>query len=103
MANGSRVEVSTFLSWGKCGIIGHCSELAVKDAFKNSKFKKIEDFYHANFNLLKASGKIKSEVTNAATTLSIQAHTLPKLKGTRFVEHRLMDEESEEETESENI
>lgn len=72
----------------KIHCINHCIELAVKDAFKNSKFKKVEDFYNANFNLLKASGKIKSEVTNAATSLGIQAYTLPKLKGTRFVGHR---------------
>ena len=61
----------------------------MKEAFKNSKYKKVEDFYHANFNLLKASGKIKTELTNAATALGIKAYILPKLKGTRFVGHRL--------------
>ena len=73
----------------KIHCINHCIELAVKDAVKKSQFKKIEDFYNANFSLLEASGKIKSEVANAATTLGIQAYSLPKLKGTRFIGHRL--------------
>ena len=72
----------------KIHCINHCVELAVKDAFKDSKFKEIDDFYQANHSLLKASGKIKNEVENAATALGIQAYALTKLKGTRFIGHR---------------
>ena len=71
----------------------HCAnhrvELAVKDAFKSSPFQEIDDRYISLYNLLKNSGKIKSEVKIAAEALNIQNYTLPKLTGTRFVGHRI--------------
>ena len=71
----------------------HCSnlwfELAVKDAFNNSTFQKIDEYYATLFNLIKNSGKIKSEIKIAAEALNIQHYTLPKLTGTRFVGHRI--------------
>ena len=70
----------------------HCAnhrvELAVKDAFKQSPFQQIDDLYISIFYLLRNSGKIKSEIKEAANALQIQHYTLPKLTGTRFVGHR---------------
>ena len=70
----------------------HCAnhriELAVKHAFKDSKFEKVDEFYQANYNLLKNSGKILSEVKASAAALEIQNYKLTKITGTRFVGHR---------------
>ena len=70
----------------------HCTnhriELAVKDAIKNTNFVDVDHFYIGNFNLLKNSGKIKSEIRAATEALNIQHYTLSKLTGTRFVGHR---------------
>ena len=70
----------------------HCSnhriELAVKSAFKDSKFEELDEFYQANFSILKNSGKLKSMVRQAASALGIQFYELSRLTGTRFVGHR---------------
>ena len=71
----------------------HCAnhriELAIKDAFKDSIFTEVDNTYITLYNLLKNSGKIKSEVKSAAEALNIEHYTLPKLTGTRFVGHRV--------------
>ena len=70
----------------------HCSnhriELAMKDAIKNSAFQKVDEFYINVYNLLKNSGKIKSEIKVACEALNIQGYTLSKLIGPRFIGHR---------------
>ena len=72
----------------------HCSnhriELAVKAALavKDSVFEEVDEFYQANFSILKNSGKLKSAVQAAASALGIQAYVLSRLTGTRFVGHR---------------
>ena len=70
----------------------HCSnhriEFAVKAAFKDSVFEEVDEFYQANFSILKNSGKLKSAVQAAASSLGIQAYVLSRLTGTRFVGHR---------------
>ena len=67
----------------------HRTELAVKDAFKESVFNEVDTMYNTLFNLIKNSGKIKEEVKAAAAALNIQNYTLPKLTGTRFIGHRV--------------
>ena len=71
----------------------HCSnhriELAVKSAFKDSEFSKIDTFYESIFNILKHSGKIKSQIKAAPEAMNIQHYSLPKLTGTRFIGHRI--------------
>ena len=70
----------------------HCAnhriELAVKAAFKDTKFAQVDEFYQANFNLLRNSGKLKSAVQAAASAIGIEYYVLSKLTGTRFVGHR---------------
>ena len=70
----------------------HCAnhriELAVKDAIKETDFCQADEFYIGTYNLLKNSGKIKSEIKAATQALNIQHYTLTKLTGTRFVGHR---------------
>ena len=72
----------------KVHCVNHRIELAVKHAFKDSKFEKVDEFYQANYNLLKNSGKILSEVKASAAALEIQNYKLTKITGTRFVGHR---------------
>ena len=71
----------------------HCSEhkieLAVKSSFQDTVFSGVDEFYQANFNLLKHSGKISGLVKNAASSLNIQYYKLSKITGTRFVGHRV--------------
>ena len=71
----------------------HCAnrrvELAVKAAFKGSRFAQVGVFYQATTQLLKNSGKLKSMIEAAATALGIDHYVLPKLTGTRFVGHRV--------------
>lgn len=71
----------------------HCAnhrvELAVKAAFKGSRFAQVDEFYQATNQLLKNSGKLKSMIEAAATALGIEHYVLPKLTGTRFVGHRV--------------
>ena len=68
--------------------VNHKTELAVKDAFKNSPFEVVDKFYIGLFTLLKNSGAIKSDIKSAANVLEISFYTLPKMTGTRFVSHR---------------
>ena len=72
----------------KIHCVNHRTELAVKNAFENSKFRSVDKFYIGLFNLLKNSGAIKSDIKSAATSLDISVYTLPKMTGTRFVSHR---------------
>ena len=67
----------------------HRIEFAVKAAFKDSVFEEVDEFYQANFSILKNSGKLKSAVQAAASALGIQAYVLSRLTGTRFVGHRV--------------
>ena len=71
----------------------HCSnhriELAFKAAVSNSPFKICDDIYIAIFFLHKNSGKLTSAVQEAYKVLNINGHKkLPKIHGTRFVNHR---------------
>lgn len=72
----------------KIHCVNHRTELAVKDAFKDSVFKTVDSFYIGVFYLLKNSGAIKSDIKGAAESLGISFYTLPKMTGTRFVSHR---------------
>ena len=69
--------------------MNHRVELAVKAAFKGSRFAQVDEFYQATNQLLKNSGKLKSMIEAAATALGIEYYVLPKLTGTRFVGHRV--------------
>ena len=70
----------------------HCAnhriELAVKSAFNIPEFQAIEDFYRTNYYLLKNSGKLQGQVIECARSLGIDYYRLPKIHGTRFVNHR---------------
>ena len=70
----------------------HCAnhriELAVKSAFDIPEFAAVEEFYKTNYYLLKNSGKLKSLLKECATSLGIHYYELPKIHGTRFVNHR---------------
>ena len=70
----------------------HCAnhriELSVKAAFNINKFQAIEEFYKTNYYLLKNSGRLQSQVIECARSLSISYYRLPKIHGTRFVNHR---------------
>ncbi|XP_065640532.1 zinc finger protein 862-like [Hydra vulgaris] len=73
----------------KVHCINHRIELAVKDAFKEiPDFIKIDEFYIANYYLLRNSGKLKAEVEAASKCLGLTHYNLPKITGTRFVGHR---------------
>lgn len=73
----------------KIHCVNHKVELAVKEAFSNSEFAKIDKLYLGIFNLLKNSGALKTEVRSASEVLDISTYTLPKITGTRFVSHRV--------------
>lgn len=70
----------------------HCAnhriELAVKSSLSIPEFEAVEEFYKTNYQLLKNSGKIKSQVAECAGNLGIHYYPLPKIHGTRFVNHR---------------
>ena len=66
----------------------HRIELSIKDAFKDTKFALVEEFYQANSNILGNSGKLRSAVQAAASAIGIEHYVLSKLTGTRFVGHR---------------
>ena len=70
----------------------HCAnhrvELAVKSAFYIPEFEAVEEFYKTNYYLLKNSGKLKSLLKECAASLGIHYYELPKIHGTRFVNHR---------------
>ena len=66
----------------------HCVNHRV-ELMKDSVFKQVDEFYQSNFNLLKNSGKITSEVRAAAESLSIHFNKFPKITGTRFIGHRV--------------
>ena len=70
----------------------HCAnhrvELAVKSSLSIVEFEAVEEFYKTNFQLLKNSGKIKAQVAECARNLGIHYYPMPKIHGTRFVNHR---------------
>ena len=70
----------------------HCAnhriKLAVKSAFDIPQFQEVEEFYKTNYYLLKNSGKLKHQVKECDATLGIQYYELPKIHGTRFINHR---------------
>ena len=70
----------------------HCAnrrvELAVKSSLSIVEFEAVEEFYKKNFQLLKNSGKIKAQVAECARNLGIHYYPMPKIHGTRFVNHR---------------
>ena len=53
-------------------------ELAVKDAFKQTEFKEVDENYIGIFNLFKHSGKVKGEV--AAANKALKHTTLRTVK-----------------------
>ena len=72
----------------KIHCINHCVELAIKEGIAETEFSKVDDFYYSTTFLLKNSGKIKSKTKSAAHAMNIQHYQLPKLTGTRFVDHQ---------------
>ena len=48
----------------KIHCVNHRTELAMKDAFENSAFNTVDKFYIGNFNLLRNSDAIKSDIQN---------------------------------------
>ena len=70
----------------------HCAnhrvELAVKGAFKETKFLRVDEFYLANFNATKNSGKPKNAVQSTASDIEIEYYVLSKSIGTRSIGQR---------------
>ena len=71
----------------------HCAnhrvELAFKSAIAESAFSACDEQYKTIYTLLRNSGKINAQVYAACKALGIEAHKkLPKIHGTRFVNHR---------------
>ena len=68
--NGLMTQLAEERPWLiKIHCANHRVELAVKDAFKQSPFQQIDDLYISIFYLLRNSGKIKSEIKEAANAL----------------------------------
>lgn len=72
----------------KIHCINHRIELTVKTALSNRALEEVDEFYRANFYLLRNSGKIKQMTIEGATTIGITYYNLPKIHGTRFIGHR---------------
>ena len=69
--------------------VNHRLELAIKNAVSDIKyFQECDSFYMTLFFLYKNSGKLKSEAQKASEILNITHYPLPKIHGTRFVNHR---------------
>jgi len=71
----------------------HCAnhrlELVLKDAVKEIRpFQDCDKMYLTMYFLFKNSGKLKSECRKAADALNITYYPLPKIHGTRFLNHR---------------
>ena len=71
----------------------HCSnhrtELAFKTSFQDSALKIVEETYIGIYFLHTNSGKLNSAVQAACVALGIKNHRkLPKIHGTRFINHR---------------
>ena len=69
--SGVFTRMSDSRSWLiKFHCIAHRAELSAKDAFAGSRdFQDVDDFYSANYRLLKNSGKLKSELRAACQAL----------------------------------
>ena len=75
MASGNKVEVSTFLSWRKSGIIGHKTEVGLS----NSKV-------YVNFIWCKVCAKHKSRIENNPSLKgSAKTAALAFINGTKAV------------------
>ena len=73
----------------KIHCVSHRLELAINDAVSDiSKFQECDSFYISLYYLFKNSGKLKTEVRQACDALNITYYPLPKIQGTRFVNHR---------------
>ena len=66
----------------------HRVDLSVKSAFSHSLLDNIDEFYKINFYLLRNSGKLKEMIFEAAATIGITFYNLPKIHGTRFIDHQ---------------
>ena len=66
----------------------HRVDLSVKSAFSHSLLDNIDEFYKINFYLLRNSGKLKEMISEAAAIIGITFYNLPKIHGTRFIDHR---------------
>ena len=72
----------------KLHCVEHRAELSAKDAFNASPdLREVDEFYVANYNLLKNSGKLKSEVKATCEALNVTHYPLTKIHGTRFQHH----------------
>ena len=73
----------------KLHCVNHRAELAVKSVFESSSpCKEIDILYEGIRNLLKNSGRLKSELRSACDSLNITYYSLQKLHGTRFQHQR---------------
>ena len=73
--------------------IAHSAELALKDSLlKYREFKEVNDLITSVFYLQKHSGKLKRIFKNTATVLNIDGYVFPKVTGTRFVTHQLIEQ-----------
>lgn len=69
--------------------VNHRLELALKDGVKQvAEFHEVDSFYLNVWSLLRNSGKLKSEIKKASQSLNITYYTMPKIHGTRFLNHR---------------
>ena len=69
--------------------VNHRVGLAIKDTVKEiASFEKCDRFYTTIYFLFKNSGKLKSEAEKASDALNITHYPLPKIYGTRFINHR---------------
>ena len=87
---GALTQLAEIRPWLiKIHCVSHRLELAIKDAVSDiSKFQECDSFYISLYYLFKNSGKLKTEVRQACDALNITYYPLPKIQGTRFVNHR---------------
>lgn len=88
--NGVLTKMSVERPWL---IVIHCMnhriELAIKDMVKSTnQYEECDNFYKSIYYLFRNSGKLKSETKEACQALNITFYELPKIHGTRFVNHR---------------
>ena len=89
--NGLLTKLSANREWLvkiHCG--NHRTELAVKSAMDVDVMNKAEQLYLTNYFLLKNSGALLAQVESATEVLGITCYTLPKIHGTRFINHRFI-------------
>ena len=88
--NGVLTQLKSERPWlVKIHCVNHRLELAIKDAVSSvDEFQDCDRFYLTLYFLMKNSGKLKSELKKASEALNITHYPLPKIHGTRFVNHR---------------